>query len=138
MYGNIFLQLREGSGFMEDKSLEIQNINNYILKEKKNLNKEIGEKLREKRREKNVSLNQLAQIINTSPTYISQIEKGEYSMSLFKFILFCNALEIDIVDFLQEFIFLEKEDEEMLYRILQNDKNIADNILEFMKEKDNT
>ena len=122
---------------MEEKFSEIQNINNYILKEKKNLNKEIGEKLREKRRKKNVSINELAQNISTSPTYISQIERGEYNMSLLKFILFCNALEIDIVDFLQEFIFLEKEDEAILFNALQEDKNIAYNIIEFMKEKNN-
>ena len=41
---------------MKDKSLEIQNVNNYILKEKKKLNKEIGEKIREKRKENKVSI----------------------------------------------------------------------------------
>lgn len=122
---------------MSKNSSNIQDINDYIMKEKKKLNEEIGEKLREKRREKNVSLNELSLSTNTSPTYISQIEKGEYGMSLIKFILFCNALEIDILDFLQDFIFIEKVNEDILFDKLQGNKNIADNILEFMKEKNN-
>ena len=122
---------------MNKKNLEIQNINNYILKKKNNLNKEIGEKLKRIRREKNISLNDFAEYTNTSASYINQIEKGEYGMSLFKFILFCNALEINSLDFLEEFIFCEKEDEKILCDILQKNKNIADNIIEFMKEKNN-
>ena len=120
---------------MSKNSSNIQDINNYILKEKKKLNEEIGEKLREQRREKNVSLNELAENTSTSTSYISQIEKGEYGMSLLKFILFCNALEINIQDFLQEFIYIEDENKDVLFEKLQKNKNIAENILEFMKEK---
>lgn len=122
---------------MENKGLKIQNINLYILKEKKKLNQEIGEKLKEKRKEKKLSVSELAGYINTSPTYISQIEKGEYGISLLKFILFCNALEINLLDFLQDFIFVEEKNENILFEILQKNKDIADNILEFMKEKNN-
>ncbi len=120
---------------MEKSSSDIQNVNNYITKEKKRFNQEIGEKLREKRREKNISLGELSENTNTSATYLSQIEKGEYSMSLFKFILICNSLDINVVEFLQEFVFIENENEDILFRKMQKDKNISNNILEFMKEK---
>ena len=120
---------------MIDKDLEIQKINEYFLKEKKKLNKEIGEKLKEKRREKNISIMEIAEKTHISPTYVSQIEKGEYSVSLVKFIFFCNALDVNIGEILEDFVFKEKSNEELLYENLQKDKNISNNILEFMKEK---
>ena len=120
---------------MIGEDFNIQNMNQYILKEKKRLNEEIGEKLKGKRREKNISLLELAEKTNTSPTYISQIEKGEYSISLFKFIFFCNALEINVVEFLDEFIYKEKGNEDILFEKLQKEKNISSNILAFLKEK---
>ena len=120
---------------MIGEDFKIQNMNEYILKEKRRLNLEIGEKLREKRREKNVNLVELAEKTNTSQTYISQIEKGEYSISLFKFIFFCNALEINVLEFLDEFIYKEQSNEDILYEKLQNDKNLSKNVLEYLKEK---
>ena len=120
---------------MNNNDLDIQIINQYILKEKKKLSQVVGEKLKEKRKEKKISIIKLSEYINTSPTYISQIEKGEYSISLLKFIMFCNALEINSLDFLQEFICIEDKNEDILFAKLQDKKNISINILEFMKEK---
>ena len=56
-------------------------------------------------------------------------------MSLLKFIFFCNALEINIVEFLDEFILVERKNENLLFKTLQENKNISSNIIEFMKEK---
>lgn len=120
---------------MDERYLKIQDINYYISKDKNKLNKEIGERLKQVRIDKNISLGDLSQMIDTSTSYISQIEKGEYGISLFKFILFCNSLEIDVSKFLQEFIFSEENNEDILYYSLQKGKNISQNILEYMKDK---
>ena len=57
-------------------------------------------------------------------------------MSLLKFIFFCNALGINIIEFLDDFIYKERGNEDILFENLQKDKSISDNILEFMKEKE--
>ena len=120
---------------MDKDEFYIQDMNTYILNEKEKLNKEIGEKLRKKRLERKISAVELAQYTNTSSSYINEIEKGKYNISLLRFILLCNSLEINIAEFLDEFIFTHSKSEDVLYEKLQENKNISYNILEFMKEK---
>ena len=51
------------------------------MEEQKN-NKEIGQKVREKRKKLKKSREELAEMINLSPNFLGQIERGEKSFSL--------------------------------------------------------
>lgn len=113
---------------------ESDDINYYLLERKDWLNKEIGQKLKERRKDLGKSLLDLSIETNTSITYISQIERGNYNISLYKFILICNSLHINTFRFLDEFIIYENKKEDILYEKLQGDKNISRNVLEFIKE----
>ena len=56
-----------------------------------------------------------------TPTYIIQIENGIYGLTLNKFMIICNALEVEPKDILDEFVFGSKMNEDILYKELQND-----------------
>ena len=73
---------------------------NNILKKsiednKSILLKNIGECLRKEREEKGISRKVLADKINISENYIGYIEQGKYSISLLKFLLYINELDIN-------------------------------------------
>ncbi|MBL8639916.1 MAG: helix-turn-helix domain-containing protein [Alphaproteobacteria bacterium] len=42
-------------------------------------NETFGERVRQRREEKKISLRKFAEMVDVSPTYISQIERGEFS-----------------------------------------------------------
>ena len=52
----------------------------------------IGEQIKEARREKRLSQQALAEMINCSPSYISYIETAEKCLSLNMLILIANAI----------------------------------------------
>lgn len=114
---------------------EIQDINNYLLSEKKNFYKELGENLRKIRKGKSISINELSIRTLISVTYISQIEKGEYGMTLIKFISICNALGINPDFILKDFIVINSFNEDILFEKLQESKNLSINIIDFIKCK---
>lgn len=62
----------------------------------------IGEKIKEARREKRLSQQALAEMINCSPSYISYIETAEKCLSLNMLILIANALNLSADDILQD------------------------------------
>ena len=56
--------------------------------------KEIGLRVRHARKAKGLSQSQLAEIINISPTYVSNIETGKHIMKLTTLIKITEALDI--------------------------------------------
>lgn len=121
---------------MNNKYSDIINVNAYILKHKQDFIKDIGRMLKNERISKNITLEEIALRTQTSTSYVSQIEKGNYGLSLIKFITICNALEVN-ESILDKFLYTGKKDEDLLYYELQNGKNISQNIVDYMKDKNN-
>lgn len=113
----------------------ITDVNNYVYTHKKELNKEIGNIIKEYRIRNQISTEKLANRLCASQPYVTQLEKGEIGISLNKFIMICNALEIDSKEILDKFLFYSKNNEDLLYNELQEDKNISINILQYLKNK---
>lgn len=120
---------------MYNSNLETLKVNQYIFNHKKEFNKEIGLKIKEVRISKNISTSDLATRTLMTPTYIIQIENGIYGLTLNKFMIICNALEVEPKDILDEFVFGSKMNEDILYKELQNGKNLSKNISNYMKNK---
>ena len=70
---------------MNNKYSDILTVNTYILNHKENFIKDIGEVLKQERVNRNITLEEVALRSKTSTSYISQIEKGGYGLSLIKF-----------------------------------------------------
>ena len=120
---------------MNHFNLEILNVNQYILNHKKEFDMEIGESIKNIRIKKNISIEEIATRTFMLPNYINKLEKGKYGISLNKFIIICNALEINTQEFLDNYLYSSKINEDILYNELQKEKNISINILNFMKNK---
>ena len=114
---------------------DVQEINNYLLKNKTRFYQEMGDKLKEIRISQNITINKLALKTFISNTYLTQIEKGQYGLSLIKFITICNSLGINPNYILRDFIITNRTDEDILIEKLQGSKNILINIVDFMKCK---
>ena len=117
------------------KNFEIVNVNEYLIKHKKEFNIEIGKKIREYRKLNNITTKELAYRTMMSQTYVIQIENGIYGLTLSKFITICNSLEISPNKLLNEFLFSENYNEEVLYEEIQNNKNISKNVINYLKYK---
>ena len=117
------------------KNALIIDVNNYIRSHKKELNREIGDLIKKYRNEKNISTEEFANRLLASQPYIVQLEKGDVGISLNKFIMICNSLEIDPKEILDKFLFYSKSNEDLLYRELQESKNLSINLLKFIKNK---
>lgn len=115
---------------------DIITVNKYILEHKEDFIKDIGKVLKDERIRKNITLEEVALRTQSSSSYVAQIEKGSYGLSLVKFITFCNALEIN-EKVLEKFLYAGKQTEDEIYYELQNGKNISQNILNYMKNKNN-
>lgn len=121
---------------MVDKNIEkITAINQYLLKHKENFNKDIGIIIKDIRFNKNISTEAFSGMISTSNSYVSQIEQGNNGLSLIKFILICNALKIKPNKLLDNFIYFDHDNEDILYNELQQDKNISENVINYIKNK---
>ena len=120
---------------MYNSNSETLKENQYIFNHKKDFNKEIGLKIKEIRISKNISTSDLAMRTMMTPTYIIQIENGIYGLTLNKFIIICNALEVNPNNILEDFTFGSKQNEDILFNELQQGKNISENIENYMKNK---
>lgn len=120
---------------MNNSSFEISNVNQYICKHRNEFNKEIGGVIKQIRIRKNISLQEMAARTLMSPTYVNQIENGINGISLNKFVQICNSLKVHSKEILDDFLFYRKVDEDLFFEELQCQKNLSDNILEFMKKK---
>lgn len=119
---------------MNNKCSDILTVNTYILDHKEDFIKDIGEVLKDERIKRNITLEEVALRTRSSTSYITQIEKGAYGLSLIKFITFCNALEINEKIF-ERFFYSGKKNEDKLYYELQNGKDISKNIIDYLKDK---
>ncbi|MCI9247349.1 MAG: N-6 DNA methylase [Clostridia bacterium] len=62
----------------------------------------IGEKIKEERRKKEITLEEMAEKLNTSVTFICRIERGASYMNLQRVIQICEILDISIEELLLE------------------------------------
>ena len=122
---------------MKNISLDILKVNNYIITHRNEFNKEIGNMIKEWRTKRNISIEDMSCLTLMGPSYINQLEKGVNGISLNKFILICNALEIDLKEALEMYLYTKESNEDILYQELQKGKNVSLNIVEFMKNKKN-
>lgn len=121
---------------MLEKNIEkITTVNQYLIKHKDNFNSEIGTIIKEIRTSKDISVETFSKMISTSNSYASQIEHGSNGLSLIKFILICNALNEKPEKVLNNFIYFDEDNEDILYKELQQNKNISKNIINYMKNK---
>ena len=56
--------------------------------------KEVGARIRQAREAKKLSQLHLAEILNVSPSYLSNIETGKHNMSIMVLYNLCDALEV--------------------------------------------
>ncbi|AFS77841.1 putative HTH-type transcriptional regulator type 3 [Gottschalkia acidurici 9a] len=77
----------------------------------------LGSRIKELRRHKNLTQEQLAELVNISTTHIGQIERGERGASLDTLISICNCLEVTLDYLLKDYI--DNEDE-----LLRNQWNV--------------
>ena len=120
---------------MENINLEILKVNNYIFTHRKEFNQEIGNMIKEWRKKRGLSIEEMATMTLMAPSYINQLEKGANGITLNKFIIICNALEINLKEVLQMYLFTKENNEDILFKILQENKNISKDIIDFMKVK---
>lgn len=119
---------------MNNNYSDILAVNTYILEHKEEFIKDLGECLKTERIKKNITLEEAAIRTKSSTSYITQIEKGTYGLSLMKFITICNALELN-EKILEKFLYAGKKNEDILYYELQNGKNISQNIFNYLIKK---
>lgn len=58
-----------------------------------------GKRVREIRKSKGISQENLALLANVNRSYMGQIERGEFNLTLTKIYQLSEALEVDITDF---------------------------------------
>ena len=121
--------------FMYNNNFEIVKVNQYIQSHRNGFNEEVGLAIRNYRQKHNISINTVAERSLMSPMYINQIEKGSNGLSLAKFIMICNSLEVEPNTLTEGFIFANKTNDDLIYNELQKEKNLSINVFEFMKQK---
>lgn len=121
---------------MLDMNIErINTINQYLIKHKEDFNKELGIIIKNIRTSKDISIEAFSEMISTSNSYICQIEQGNTGISLIKFVSICNALKVKPNQLLNNFIYFDEDNEDILYTELQENKNISKNVINYMKNK---
>lgn len=101
-----------------------------ILNNKRKIIKNIGVILKEERRRKGLTRKELSDKINISENYIGYIEQGKYEISLLKFILIINELDLNpnyVIKNVIEKVNKKEIDEE-------EEKDILKEILMFLKQ----
>ena len=120
---------------MYNADSETIKVNNYLESHRKEFNEEIGLALKKYRIENNISSRKLAERAMMTVSYINQIENGSNGISLAKFIIICNALEVRPEQIIENFIYGSKKNEDLFFNELQKEKNLSKNVLEFVKKK---
>ncbi len=64
------------------------------------LERHFGKTVRSRRREKNITQEQLAETVGISTTYLRNVERGNHSITWKIWLNLCKVLQIDIKDFL--------------------------------------
>ena len=101
-----------------------------ILNSKRKIIKNIGVILKEERRRKGLTRKELSDKINISENYIGYIEQGKYEISLLKFILIINELDLNPNYVIKNVI--EKVNKKEINE--EEEKDILKEILMFLKQ----
>ena len=101
-----------------------------ILNNKRKIIKNIGVILKEERRRKGLTRKELSDKINISENYIGYIEQGKYEISLLKFILIINELDLNPNYVIKNVI--EKVNKKEISE--EEEKDILKEILMFLKQ----
>ncbi len=72
------------------------------------LSRELGLRIRNYRKQKKISQEQLAEMCSLHPTYIGQVERGEKNVTIESLYKITSSLEISLSDLLQNIEFFEK------------------------------
>ena len=121
-----------------EKITDTTNTNKYLFSHRKDLNHDLGIIIRNIRLSKNITREELAEMLVTSTSYISQIESGKNGVSLIKFIAICNALEISPQKIIEDYVYTETNsilDNKEFYEYLQNEKDLSKNLINYIKYK---
>lgn len=81
---------------------------------------QFGERVKKYRQKKRLTQEALAECMDVSNTYISQIERGIHSPSLPVFVDLCRYLDVDASILLKDFLDTECSEEKQSYRTLCN------------------
>ena len=105
--------------------------------EKKDINLEYGNILRNYRKKNNLTLESVSEISGLAPRYISQIERGESLGSINTLLSFCNAYKITPNDVLLGFLNFNGNSTKDTYdykinKLSLRDKEIIDDLLDFL------
>ena len=100
-----------------------------ILDNKRRIIKSVGVILKEERKRKGYTRKELSDRINISENYIGYIEQGKYEISLLKFILIINELDLNPNYVIRRVI--EKVNKKEIYE--EDEKDISKEILMYLK-----
>lgn len=101
-----------------------------ILDNKRRIVKSVGIILKEERRKKGYTRKELSDRINISENYIGYIEQGKYEISLLKFILISNELDLNPNYVIRRVI--EKVNKNEIEE--EEEKDISKEILMYLKQ----
>lgn len=79
---------------------------------------QFGERVKKYRQKKRITQEMLAESMDVSNTYISQIERGIHSPSLPVFIALCKHLQVDASVLLKDFLNTDMKEENQNHRTL--------------------
>lgn len=102
-----------------------------LIEEKEIVLKHLGIQLSKIRKNKNVTLEVMADKTFLSESYIRAIEKGLYACSIINFLKLCLALQVNPNVLLNELI--NNKTTDVIYK---GDKDISKNIVEYLKKVD--
>lgn len=114
---------------------EIINVNQYIYNNKKKFNIEIGETIKDIRNKNSISLEEFSLKSLMDKKQLLQIESGTNGITLNKFTIICNSLNVSPDILLEKFLYTNKLKEDKLFYELQNGKNLSRNLINFLKIK---
>lgn len=63
-----------------------------------------GERIKAKRQEKNMTQEELAELVGITDVYLRELERGKYTATWIICLTICTILDIDINEFRQKFI----------------------------------
>ena len=102
-----------------------------ILDNKRRIVNSVGIILKEERRKKGYTRKELSDRINISENYIGYIEQGKYEISLLKFILIVNELDLNPNYIIRSAVEMGTSENEELNTF--NEKDITKEILMYLK-----
>ena len=105
-----------------------QNQKNQILKQ-------VGQNIKQARVAKNITQQQLAELLNTSVNFISLIERGQSGLNIVTIINICNALQIEPNALFNKLINIKSSNNQIvnsLSLLNQNELTIIQTLINYM------